>query len=87
VISQDVLAGYLLEELLASLIQSAGYRLLVDASQDEVELKNSRSGDLQVKGRGGFHQVDVLGEFTFVPAFSQPLRLFVYGSCSSLRLR
>jgi hypothetical protein len=23
------------------------------------------------------HQVDVLGEFTFVPAFSQPLRLFV----------
>jgi hypothetical protein len=77
VISQDVLAGYLLEELLASLIQSAGYRLLVDASQDGVELKNSRSGDLQVKGRGGFHQVDVLGEFTFVPAFSQPLRLFV----------
>jgi hypothetical protein len=77
VISQDVLAGYLLEELLASLIQSAGYRLLVNASQDRVELKNSRSGDLQVKGRGGFHQVEVLGEFTFVPAFSQALRLFV----------
>ena len=76
-ISHDGLAGYLLEELLASLIQSAGYRLLVHENQDPAELKTSRSGDLQVKGRGGVHQVDVLGEFTFVPAFSQPLRLFV----------
>ena len=76
-ISHDVLAGYLLEEVLASLIQSAGYRLLVHEDQDPAELKTSRSGDLQVKGRGGVHQVDVLGEFTFAPAFSQPLRLFV----------
>ena len=76
-ISHDVLAGYLLEELLASLIQSAGYRLLVHEDQDPAELKTNRSGDLQVRGRGGVHQVDVLGEFTFVPAFSQPLRLFV----------
>ena len=76
-ISHDALAGYLLEELLASLIQSAGYRLLVHESQDPAELNTTRSGDLQVKGRGGVHQVDVLGEFTIVPAFSQPLRLFV----------
>jgi hypothetical protein len=77
VIPHSVLAGYLLEELLASLIQSAGYRLLTHESQDRHELTTSRSGDLQVRGRGGVHQVDVLGEFTIVPAFSQPVRLFV----------
>jgi hypothetical protein len=73
----DVLAGYLLEELLASLIQSAGYRLLTDCAQDPDELRTGRNGDLLVRGRGGNHQADVLGEFMFVPAFSQPVRLFV----------
>ncbi len=73
----ETLAGYLLEELLASLIQSAGYRLLTDYSQDPNELRRGRTGDLLVRGRGGNHQVDVLGEFMFVPAFSQPVRLFV----------
>ncbi len=76
-ISEEVLAGYLLEEVLASLIQSAGYRLITSSSQDCHELTSNRSGDLQVKGRGAAHQVDVLGELTIVPAFSQPLRLIV----------
>jgi hypothetical protein len=77
VVSEEALAGYLLEELLASLIQSAGYRLLTNPAQDPDELNANRKGDLRVRGRGGNHQVDVLGEFTFVPPFSQPLRLFV----------
>ena len=76
-ISQQALAGYLLEEVLASLMQSAGYRLLTHRSQDPVDLRRGRAGDLQVRGRGAAHQVDVLGEFTVVPAFSHPLRLFV----------
>ncbi|MFG3301454.1 restriction endonuclease [Micromonospora chersina] len=76
-IALQVLSGYILEELLARLIQSAGYRLLVHERQDRFELKNKSNGDLQVKGRGGVHQVDVLGEFTVVPAFSQPIRLFI----------
>ncbi len=77
VISREALAGYLLEELLAKLVQSAGYRLLTSPSQDPDELSTNHSGDLQVKGRGANHQVDVLGEFTVVPPFSHPLRLFV----------
>lgn len=77
-IKPDILAGYLLEEFIASLVQSSGYRLLVHKSQDEFDLKESKlTGDLLVRGRGGDHQVDVLGEFSIVPAFSQPLRLFV----------
>jgi hypothetical protein len=75
--NEEALAGYLLEELLASLIQSAGYRLLTDCSQDPHELCRARNGDLLVRGRGGNHQADVLGEFMLVPTFSQPVRLFV----------
>src|SRR6266568_1984499 len=75
--NEETLAGYLLEELLAGLIQNAGYRLLTDRSQDPHGLCKARNGDLLVRGRGGNHQVDVLGEFKFVPTFSQPVRLFV----------
>lgn len=86
-ISQSALAGFVLEELLASLMQSAGYRLLTHKSQDSLELKHSRSGDLLVQGRGGVHQADVLGEFTVVPAFSYPLRLFVEAKARGARVR
>jgi hypothetical protein len=77
VTSRNALAGYLLEELIAKLVQNAGYRLLTNQWQDPNDLSTNRSGDLLVKGRGANHQVDVLGEFTVVPPFSQPLRLFV----------
>lgn len=70
------LRGYLLEEVLAWLLRGSGYRLLVDESQDRDELKNGANG-LRVKGRGADHQVDVLGEFAFTPAFSLPIRLFL----------
>jgi hypothetical protein len=70
------LRGYLLEEALAWLLRGSGYRLLVDESQDHDELKNGSAG-LCVKGRGAEHQVDVLGEFAFTPAFSLPIRLFL----------
>ena len=59
-LSRETLRGYVLEELLAKLIQNTGYRLLVDASQDSEELENRANG-LAVRGRGGTHQVDVLG--------------------------
>lgn len=70
------LRGYLLEEALAWLLRNSGYRLLVDQSQDPDELVPSGNG-LCVKGRGAEHQVDVLGEFAFTPAFSLPIRLFL----------
>jgi Restriction endonuclease len=86
-IKPDILGGYLLEEFIASLVQSSGYRLLVHKSQDEFDLKESRlTGDLLVRGRGGDHQVDVLGEFSIVPAFSQPLRLFVEAKARGQRV-
>jgi len=70
------LRGYLLEEALAWLLRHSGYRLLVDWRQDPEELVRNGDG-LCVKGRGAEHQVDVLGEFAFTPAFSLPIRLFL----------
>lgn len=74
--SEAALRGYILEEALAWLLRHTGYRLLVHESQDRAELKQEGNG-LQVKGRGADHQVDVLGEFAFPPAFSLPIRLFL----------
>lgn len=75
-ISTRQLRGYLLEEALAWLLRHSGYDLLVDASQDPDELLMHGS-ELRVRGRGTNHQVDVLGEFAFTPAFSLPVRLFL----------
>lgn len=75
-INKDTLKGYILEEVLAYLIRTTGYKLLVDASQDPRDLENRGNG-LVVKGRGAVHQVDVLGELQWIPAFTFPLRLFV----------
>jgi hypothetical protein len=74
--SEETLRGYLLEEALAWLLRHTGYRLLVHESQDRTELKQEGNG-LRVRGRGADHQVDVLGEFAFPPAFSLPIRLFL----------
>ncbi|MFE9407313.1 restriction endonuclease [Streptomyces sp. NPDC006704] len=73
---RSALRGYLLEEALAWLLRHSGYRLLVDHQQDRDELTGS-GGALRVRGRGAVHQVDVLGEFAFTPAFSLPVRLFL----------
>jgi hypothetical protein len=76
VISSGALKGYLLEEIVASLISNAGYRLLTDPQDDPHDLALMGNG-LQVRGRGGFHQADVLGELSWAPAFGNPIRLFI----------
>lgn len=75
-ISKETLKGYILEEVLAYLIRKTGYKLLVDPEQDPREL-GKRGNGLVVKGRGGSHQVDVLGQLNWIPAFTFPLRLFI----------
>lgn len=76
VISSGVLKGYLLEEVVASLIRNAGYRLLTRPEDDPHDLSLMSNG-LQVRGRGGFHQADVLGELTWAPVFGNLIRLFI----------
>lgn len=75
-VAPAVLKGYLLEEIVAYLISKAGYRLLTSPQDDPHDL-TWRGNGLQVRGRGGLHQADVLGEFAWAPAFGSPIRLFV----------
>lgn len=75
-IREPTLCGYLLEEALAWLLRGSAYELLVSAEQDPEELI-PHGRELRVRGRGTTHQVDVLGEFAFTPAFSLPVRLFL----------
>jgi len=81
-----VLRGYLLEECLAWLLRGSGYRLLLSAADDPVELE-AQGQELRVRGRGTSHQVDVLGELAFTPAFSLPVRLFLEAKYYSTRCR
>jgi hypothetical protein len=75
-ISIESLRGYILEEVIAYLIKNSGYNLLVNPDQDQRELVMLGNG-LAVKGRGGLHQADVLGQLSWQPAFTFPVRLFI----------
>lgn len=81
-VAEAVLRGYLLEEALAWLLRGSGYRLLVSADEDPVDLL-AQGHEVRVRGRGTSHQVDVLGELAFTPAFSLPVRLFLEAKCYS----
>lgn len=74
--SLSSLRGYVLEELLASLLQSSGYDLIVHSSQDPAALTMAGNG-LRIRGRGADHQVDVLGQLRIRIPFMHRLRLFV----------
>jgi hypothetical protein len=75
-ISPAALSGYLLEEVLAKMLASSGYRLLVDAEQDHDALTVGKHG-LLVHGRGADHQADALGDLAVPIPFSLPVRLFL----------
>lgn len=65
--------GYLLEMVLAKLLEVNGYDL-VRTKGDDIEQKGN---GLNVKGRGGYHQFDSLGTFRIRPPFVCPIRLFL----------
>jgi hypothetical protein len=69
------LSGYLLEEVIAHLLRSSGYRPL-QAGDDPDSLVAASNG-LRVRGRGAEHQADSLGDLQVSIPFSLPIRLFV----------
>jgi hypothetical protein len=89
-VGERALRGYLLEEVIGWLLRSSGYRLLSDA--DEQALPPERrvlklgSNGLVVRGRGAWHQADALGQFSYVPPFSLPVRLFTEAKFNDTRV-
>lgn len=76
--------GYVLEEVIAYLIRNTGYDLITSAASNDPDIKNEHNG-LVLVGRGSKHQIDVLGELKWIPAFSFPLRLMVEAKCRSVK--
>ena len=68
--------GYLLEEITSHLIRTSGYSLIPTAPTNDPDLTNAPNG-LNIRGRGAQHQVDVLGEMSWIPSFTFPVRLIV----------
>lgn len=66
--------GALLEIVLSKLIEVNGYEIIRNEDSREIV---RRSNNLNIKGRGGFHQFDTLGRFKITPPFVYPIRLFV----------
>ncbi len=65
----------LLEEALLHLLRFAGYQTVEEVGDDPT-LKDGSSG-LEVKGRGGNHQIDAIADFSVSQPFGNPERLLV----------
>jgi len=68
--------GYVLEEILAYLIRSSWYKLITKKPENDSDLSDWHNG-LNIRWRGTNHQIDVLGELNWIPAFNFPLRLII----------
>lgn len=80
-ISISALKGYLLEEVLSKLLENCGYTLITkevlkDSRNSYTEFVSQGNG-MNIKGRGGTHQADVLGQFPISIPFNYPIRLFL----------
>lgn len=79
-ISIPALKGFLLEEVLSKLLENCGYTLItkdvLNSSSIHPEFVSQGNG-LNIKGRGGTHQADVLGQFPISIPFNYPIRLFL----------
>ncbi len=73
--SNEVLRGLLLEEVILYILSWSGYVPILNASADTT-LRDGTSG-LEVRGRGTWHQIDAIADFSLVPPFSNPQRLLV----------
>lgn len=71
--------GMLLEEVILLLLTRSGYRPVEEPNGDPT--LDSCSAGLQVRGRGGLHQIDAVADFAVVPPFTYPQRLLVEGKC------
>lgn len=79
-ISITALKGFLLEEAVAKLLENSGYTLITKNVLTQPNLYPefiSKGNGLNIKGRGGIHQADSLGQFPISIPFNYPVRLFL----------
>ncbi len=71
--------GLLLEEIVVALLRTTGFDVIGTDSTDS-SLQMGPSG-LELRGRGGWHQVDALAEFQVTMPFGYPTRLIMEAKC------
>ena len=72
--NKEQVKGYLLEAVVEKLIRINGYEVITKSNNDDI-IEEKKV--LKLKGRGGYHQFDSLGNFKITPPFIYSLRLFV----------
>ncbi|PFS62761.1 hypothetical protein COK41_14870 [Bacillus cereus] len=88
-VSVSALKGFLLEEALSKLLENSGYTLI---DKEVLNYPNkypefvSQGNGLNIKGRGGTHQADVLGQFPISIPFNYPVRLFLEAKFKSKKV-
>ncbi len=73
------IAGMLLEEAVLYLLEVSGYTPITEVRNDPT-LHRGRNG-LEVRGRGGKHQIDAIADFAIMQPFAHPSRLLVEAKC------
>ncbi len=71
--------GMLLEEALLQLLESTGYRTVLEPGVDPT--LDAGPAGMKVRGRGSDHQIDAVSDFQAPPPFSHPQRLLVEAKC------
>ena len=73
--SANQVRGVLLEEAILMLLRASGYRTVTSAAADETLFEGPAG--LNVRGRGGRHQIDAIADLRIGQPFSNPQRLLV----------
>lgn len=76
--------GMLLEEAILCILRHAGYKTIEGPDNDPSLCR--MPGGLGVRGRGGSHQIDAIGDFLVYQPFTFPQRLLVEGKCWKKRV-
>lgn len=72
--AKSQLKGYLLEIALSHLVKKSGFHYINKENRQDIILSK---GNLCIRGRGGLHQCDALGELEYNIPFSVSHRLFL----------
>lgn len=79
-INSAQLRGRIFEELLRYFLNKQGYSIIPENIREYYGVRKDSNG-LNVRGRGGWHQIDALGQFQFRIPFVYPIRLLSEAKC------
>jgi hypothetical protein len=84
-VNENQIRGRIFEEILKFYLEQQGYEIIPKQIQNYYGVRSGSNG-LNVKGRGGWHQIDALGQFQFQIPFIYPIRLISEAKCQKNRI-